>query len=199
MTLQLYAQFLSRSFKSVDSIRNYISGIRKVHLLLGFQLDNINQFILNFSLKGLERLKGHCVKQAEPMTPELLARMYSVMDMADVNDTVYWCLFLFAFFLVARKSNLVPTTSDDIVKGKCLLRKNVEVKIDHLVVTMNWSKTIQFGERKLVSPLIKIEESILCPYRAYKNMIKRVKGSVEDPLFLLNNGKPISYYLFQKR
>lgn len=199
ITLQLYAQFLSRSFKSVDSIRNYISGVRKVHLLLGYCLDDINQFVLNLSLKGLERLKGHCVKQAEPMTPELLARIYYVLDMKDANDVVYWCLFLFAFYLIARKSNLVPTVSDDVIKGKCLFRRNVEVALDHLIVTMNWSKTIQFNERVLKSPLLKIKGSILCPFKAYKKMIRMVKASGEDPLFLLDNGKPLSYYLFQKK
>ena len=30
-TLQLYAQFLSRSFKSVQSIQNYISGVKTIH------------------------------------------------------------------------------------------------------------------------------------------------------------------------
>ena len=41
-TIQLYAQFLSRSFKSVDSIRNYLSGVNKIHLLLGYSLEGIN-------------------------------------------------------------------------------------------------------------------------------------------------------------
>ena len=44
-TLQLYAQFLSRSFKSVQSIRNYISGVKTIHLLLGFPIEHINKFI----------------------------------------------------------------------------------------------------------------------------------------------------------
>jgi hypothetical protein len=39
--LTLYAQFLSRSFKSVDSIRNYISAMKLLHLYLDL-------FILNW-------------------------------------------------------------------------------------------------------------------------------------------------------
>jgi len=31
-TLQLYGQFLSRSFKSIDSIKNYVSGVKTMHL-----------------------------------------------------------------------------------------------------------------------------------------------------------------------
>ena len=29
----------------------------------------------------------------------------SVLDISSPVDSVYWCLFLFAFFLLARKSN----------------------------------------------------------------------------------------------
>ena len=42
---QVYAQFLSRCFKSVSSIRNYLSGVRTVHLLLGFDLEKLNAFL----------------------------------------------------------------------------------------------------------------------------------------------------------
>ena len=174
-TIQLYAQFLSRSFKSVASIRNYISGVNKVHLLMGYTLDHINQYVVNYSLKGLERLKSHCVKQAEPMLPELLFKMYNVLDMSDTDDVVYWCLFLFAFFLLARKSNLVLTKTSDIDHGKCLLRRDVKIEHTYLKVTMNWSKTIQCGERLIVTPLIKIKDSVLCPYTAYCNMIMKLR------------------------
>ena len=53
LTLQLYVQFLSRSFKSVDSIRNYVSGVRTMHQILGFSLDKVNNFILNLTFKGV--------------------------------------------------------------------------------------------------------------------------------------------------
>ena len=62
-TLQLYAQFLSRTFKSVDLIRNYIAGVN-MHLILGYPVDQINGFILNLSLKGIARQNPHCVKKA---------------------------------------------------------------------------------------------------------------------------------------
>ena len=52
-TLQLYAQFLSRSFTSVNSIKNYISGIKTMHSIVGFSVDHINNYLLNLSLKGI--------------------------------------------------------------------------------------------------------------------------------------------------
>ena len=107
-TLSLYAQFLSRSFKSVQSIKNYLPGVKTMHYLLGYSTAQINDFLLNLSLRGMERVKLHLVKQAKAITPEILMSMHTFFDFSDPADMVLWCLFLFAFFLFARKSNLVP-------------------------------------------------------------------------------------------
>ena len=32
---------------------------------------------------------------------------------------------------------------------------------------MDWTKTIQFGDRKLLTPVIPIPGSVLCPVKAY--------------------------------
>ena len=60
--LCLYAQCLSRTFKSTQSIKIYISGIKTMHYILGYATDKINDFLLNLSLKGIARLKPHCVQ-----------------------------------------------------------------------------------------------------------------------------------------
>lgn len=195
-TLQLYAQFLSRTFSSVDSIKNYISGVRTMHLLLGINIDHINSFLVNLSLKGLSKLKLHMVKQAEPMTPQILKRIYHVLDTSSTEDTVYWCLFLFAFFLLARKSNLVPTSKNDLSNPKFLLRKDIEVVESDLLVNMKWTKTIQQGERVLKTPLTKIKDSCLCPVAAYQKMISSVPRSNDSPLFVLKYGKVITYSMY---
>ena len=43
-TLCLYTQFLSRIFKSTQSIKNYVSGVKSMHYLLGYPVKNINVF-----------------------------------------------------------------------------------------------------------------------------------------------------------
>ena len=108
--------------------------------------------------------------------------------MKKTKDIVHWCLFVFAFFLFARKSNLVPTTFADLKKPKFLLRRDVTRIGDILLVTMKWSKTNQFGARVLQIPFIKIPHSPLCPVSAYKNMCSRVSAFEADPLFTLLNG-----------
>jgi hypothetical protein len=36
--------------------------------------------------------------------------MHTKLDMSNSVDVTYWCSYLFAFFLMARKSNLVPVS-----------------------------------------------------------------------------------------
>lgn len=196
-TLSLYTQFLSRSFKSTQSIKNYLSGVKTLHYLLGYSTEKINEFVINLGLRGIARLQPHLVKQASAITPDILIKMYTFLNENSAEDSVYWCLFVFAFFLFARKSNLVPTSSGDFVEKKFLLREDVELNDSVLIVTMRWSKTIQFGQRLLKIPLIEIPGSILCPIKAYVKMCKLVPMSCTSPLFSLPHGKAIMYSQFQ--
>ena len=198
-TLQLFAQFLNRTFKSTESIKNYITGVKTMHLLLGYRVDHINNFILSLSVKGMAKLKPYCIKQAAPMTPEILLQIASILDFTNPESVVYWCLFLFAFFLLARKSNLVPTTSKDLKSQKFLLKKNVEVHKSFLIVNLIWTKTIQAGERILQIPLVPIKDSILCPIKAFKRMCRLIPTSDECPLFVLPNNKVVTYSMFQRK
>ena len=77
-----------------------------MHNLLGYSTHNINDLLTNFSLRGIKRLHPHQVKQASPITPEILLDLYKFLEKNSKKDSVFWCLFLFAFFLFARKSNL---------------------------------------------------------------------------------------------
>ena len=69
-----------------------------------------------------------------------------------------------------------------------------------LMITIQWSKTIQFGERTLVIPLVSIPDSLLCPVQAYLNMQSLVCVSDDSPAYCFVKHKqiyPIIYRHFQ--
>ena len=68
-----------------------------------------------------------------------------------------------------------------------------------LIIHMGWSKTIQFRERVLQTPLIKIAGSELCPVIAFKTMCSKVKVKPEEPLFMFSSKKCLFYRDFQKK
>ena len=200
-TLSLYAQFLSRSFKTVAAITNYISGVRLLHLYVGVSPPDLSDFSFKLVLSGLRRVKLHRVKQAAPMTPKILLAMYHYI-MQDPEGPTIWALFLVAFYLFLRKSNLVPLTPRAFDSTKQLCRKDIVVGQDVVLVRIRLSKTIQFGDRVLKLPLLPVPGSVLCPVSAVKNMLNdRPTRWGDQPAFaLLSGGQyvPITYLRYQQ-
>ena len=68
------------------------------------------------------------------------------------------------------------------------------------MIAIKWSKTIQFGERLLIIPIVAIPGSSLCPVKAYLNMVKLVPAVNDAPaysIFKHRNGIPVTYRQFQ--
>ena len=91
---------------------------------------------------------------------------------------------LFAFFLLARLSNIVPKSVTLNSVKPFLCRKDILQVDDILVVVFHWTKTIQKSERKLSIPLVPIPGSPLCPVSAYLAMIREQPASPSSPVFL---------------
>ena len=197
-----FSEFLSRSFKSAQSIRNYLNGVKVLFLLLGLHVDIFSSYELKLTLKGLDRKLKHLPKQAFPITLEILDSFSKYLNFDNPLDTAYWCLFLFALFLLSRKSNLVPVSTKKFDKSKQLCRGDVTVFPSFLIVKFRWTKTIQFGNRILKIPLLAYPSSKFCPVQAYKRMCNLNPCSSEDAVFsYVNKGKclPITYSQFQNK
>ena len=185
-TMALYAQFLARSFKSVNSIQNYLSGVRMLHVLLELQPPELNAIEIRLAIRGMTKIKSHKPKQAFPITPELLLKIHSTLDLAYKVDLTFWALALIAFFTMARKSNLVPDSIHKFDPSKQLMRRDIIADDECLLISYKWSKTNQAGSRVLRVPILAIPGSILCPVKAYKAMVQAVPGLQDQPAFLIS-------------
>ena len=167
-----------------------------------FEFPYLDCLSLKLTLKGLSRLNPHLPRRALPVTPIILKQLYKLLDMDDILDLTFWCLFLIAFFMMSRKSNLVSTSESNFDKKKQLCRGDIVISNDTLIILVKWSKTIQFGERKLRIPIASIPGNILCPVFAYKNMVKLLPADKESPAFcklVHGNIVPITYNEFQSK
>ena len=103
---------------------------------------------------------------------------------------------------MARKSNMFPKSLREFDAGKQLLRRDVTVQYDLLLVNIQWSKTRQFGHSRKI-PICSISGSCLCPVAAYKNMIALIPVKYTDPAFCYKDSKsglvPITYPKFQRK
>ena len=184
-TLCLYVQFLSRTL-SPPSIRNYLSGVRQLHLFSGVDYYYGKDFILALALRGIARNASYMPSRAPPVTPALLLQLSTYLDYhSDPMSCTLYCAYLFTFFLMARLANIVPKSSRSFDPARNLTRWDVAANTHGLIVTFKHTKTIQFGEHKLHIPLLQIPGSPLCPVAAYKRMVHLVPTSSRCALFLL--------------
>ncbi len=188
-TICLFAQFLSRSFATTQAIKNYLSGVKLMHILFDLPFPHIGKPELKLVIRGLARLNPFTPRQALPITPHILLDMYQVMDIQTPLHATLWCCFLLGFYLFARKSNLVPPSRFKFDSSKHLCRRDILLARDHLLVYIKWSKTIQNGERYLLIPLQALPGSPLCPRAAFVHMCKLLPAGGPRPAFLIPHGQ----------
>lgn len=192
-TLCLFAQYLAKKFRSVKTIESYLCGVKKLHQYAGIDPPDLKSFELQLTLRGLRRKLKHKVRRVKAMTPNLLLRIHPLLNLNTDLHIVLWTSFLTAFFLLLRKSNLVPNAQHSFNSKRQLTRKQVQIKKDRVLIKIYWSKTIQFHQRSLKLVLWQIPGSVLCPVAAFQQMFSIVKAGPKDPCFRLRNRKPLSY------
>lgn len=196
----LYIQYLSRSLKSPQSIRNYISGIKTLHLLLNLPFPDLKDLSVRLTLLGIDKSLSHIPQPAQPMTVEILLKLYHILDLSVEQNLVLWGLFLFSFFTFSRKSQFIPVDLSPSELSHLVKRQDIECHEDIVKVTLLWTKTHQTGGAPLVIPLASIPGSPLCPVSTYRRMVTVVKVPPSFPAFVVYNNvrgyKPILYREF---
>jgi hypothetical protein len=103
--------------------------------------------------------------------------------MGTIIHAAFWCACVVAFLVFFRKSTLLPksASSSDTVKALCL--KDVHLDSDGLSMklTVRHSKTIQFGQRRLVIPFHPVPNSELCPVKAMSAVMSRMADLRPSP------------------
>ena len=107
-----FGQHLSKTFQSPDAVGNYLSGLRMILALLGLEIPDVKDKKIQMFITGLKRVMKHTVKQAAPITPQLLLRMSKVVNYRDKIEVIAWTAVLLGFYMFLRKSNLVPKAMD---------------------------------------------------------------------------------------
>ena len=183
-TLIMYIEYLGSRFSAVNTIKSYINGVKIWHMTGGYKTTAFDSYALKLMFRGMERKLQHKVHQALPVTPEILLKIRQVIDLKAEKDITKWALYLIAFFLVCRKSNLVPDSAKSFDPQKQLTRGHFEEIDENLRVIMKWTKTIQYNERQLVVPIRRIKGSKLCPVKAYKRMCTKNPATQGEPAFV---------------
>ena len=183
-TVRAYAQFLSRSVQH-NTILNYLSGLKMLHILLGFSYPFTGHAILRLLLRGLHRLHPYTPNRAPPITPGILLSVFGALDHQSSLEACVFSCGLFLFFTMSRLGSMLPKSIKHIARApqSFLTRARVNMAdAQFLVVSFLHTKTIQFGQRTLHVPLMR-SDSPLCPVAAYLHAADLLSDSACAPAF----------------
>ena len=180
-------QHLSRTFESPDSVGNYLSGIRTILALLGLEILDVKDRQMQMFITGLKWVMAHTVKQAAPVTPQLLLKMSKVVNYKDQIETIAWTATLLGFYMFLWKRNLVPDAMDkfDLIQQFCSTDVNLLGLDKAMMVEVRWTKTLQFRQKVLRFPVIPAQNKVVCPVFWVHKMIVDNPGQPQEPLFLI--------------
>ena len=133
-TLVCFCQYLGNRLKVHGSLTGYLAGVKKLHALLKLPVKSFTDLEVCLLLQGLKQTNTHVLRQALPMMPAILEQIYEKMDFSMEFDCVFWCVCLFAFYLLFRKSNLIPDTQFGFNSKKQLRKVDLVYTGDHMVV-----------------------------------------------------------------
>ena len=171
-----YAAFLARTLKA-SSIQNYLNIISILHKEFNLPNPLANNWALHSLLTGIKRVKGTSPSQKLPITLDILSRIYDKLNLRSSFDASFWAVCLVSFYGMLRKSHLLASSASAFDPAQQLLRSDFQLFPWGVLITIRWSKTIQFRERVVQLPLPFIPGSPLCPFTA----IQRAFSFVTNP------------------
>lgn len=177
-TLTRYIAHLAARL-AANSIPKYLTAVRLLHLEGGLSNPVGDNWIINTLLKGIKRDKGTAITKKLPMTPAILLRMRNLLNLNHPPDIVFWAVCLMLFFGLFRKSNVL-TKKGCFSPSLHLTRGDIRLHQAGIVVTIRWSKTIQFREKSLTVPMPMQTTHPLCPSTAILRALAHTLGA--DPL-----------------
>ena len=163
--LARYVVFLARSLK-YSSVTQYLNIVKLLHLEAGFPNPLADNWFVQTIVMGIKRDLGNKVEQKQPISPEVLLRLFEGLDLSTSQDACFWAAALMAFFCFFRKSNLLP-------KSERAYDPNIHLRVEDVqffkwgaMIQVRWSKTIQYRQRIIQVPMPLLVSHPLCPVSA---------------------------------
>ena len=180
-------------------LKHLLSSVKFLHEALDEPFP-INSFMLDMTMQGLKRRLAKVPFQVLPITPAIMKRMFSHLNMSLLQDRALWCSYLLSFYRLLRKSSTVPKSADYNV-NKVLVRRNILVDTANNMVYLylGHGKTNNFCTRDVVIPIPGNSDPALDPVRHLQALFGSVSVSQDAPAFSFASGQFINYSSFTSR
>lgn len=190
-TTQLLCRYVAHLCKTLQysSMKQYINIVRILHLEWGIANPLENNYILTQTMRGARRVMGDQTTRKDPITPQMLLKIYQHIDISAPLGASVWAATLMMFFGLLRRSNVVPTHVQSFDPALHLRRRDIRFDQRGVLITIRWSKTNQFRNSMRTLPLPRIANHVLCPAQAIFHALQLTAQAPGDgPAFVTTAG-----------
>ena len=186
-----YAVYTAERVTTHGTVANYIGGVRNLHKLAGFQVPHPDDAKnLNLTMQGIKSSLAKPVKQASPMTPQILLEIYEMVNFSNQFEVCCFAATLTGFYLTIRVSNIVPTSTKKFNPQEQFTRWHVGLDFPHVAVFLvEWSKNNQNKGRKMWIPVSPAPDSRICLIQTLQMYFRMVPVGDDEPCFCYRNEK----------
>ena len=189
-TLMAFARLESATI-GYSSIKNIFSSIKFLHRAMNVVFPD-DDWQVESTLKAIKRELSGAAYQTLPITPEILLKMYAFIDTSSPRGLAEWSCFLTSFYCLLRKSSAAPVSLKSFNPVTGLSRQKISFPTSRNIcmVLQNHSKTNQFGNREMITPMVANPTKALCPVYHMKELFSRFDIDGNLPAFsYVENGK----------
>ena len=197
-TLVCFLEFMARTVGH-PHLKHLLSSVKFMHEALDLPFP-VNSFMVDMTMQGLKRRLAKVPFQVLPITPVILRRMYSHLNMSKPRDRALWCSYLLSFYGLLRKSSAVPKSNAYDVT-KVLVRRNVAVDTQNnmVYIYLGYGKTNNFCTRDVIIPIPGNSDPAMDPVRHLSALFATVNTNPESPAFSFAKDQFVNYSSFTSR
>ena len=188
--LLLYTQCLANSFKSVVSVKNYISGAKAYLLQRSGDLTSFASPMLANLLKGITKLSTHIPRQAPPIDIATLKQICDVFTAPGSEALPAKAVVLITYATLLRQSNTLTPAEYSDGGPHTLRRHHLTVSGRTLWVEVASTKTVYKPQDRVVIPVL-LTGGKYCPVLTWREYCARYPASPEAPAFVYRDGSPV--------
>ncbi len=198
-----FASYLGREGLAFSTIKGYLSAVRNLQITYGFPSPfDTPTPKLNQLLRGIKITRGKqgCVpKRKLPITPTILRQVRLVWNEVghDYDHTLFWAAATTCFFGFMRAGEIALKVNEQFDNSSHLSFADVATDSrsnpTYVQLTLKASKTDPF--RSGVNIVLGTTGDDLCPVSALFSYLRK-RGSNPGPLFLRENGTPLTCSAF---
>ena len=187
VTILTFIEFLAYNGLKHSSIVNYVSALKAQFKWFELPAQIFDHSKIKLMLKALER--------SIPASPKFKG-LFDIQDLQNIieatsrfeHPVLYKALYLLAFLVFFRISNLVPEKKNNFNFMKQLCRGDIIYDGGRAIVVVKWSKTIQTSRKGTFIVIPLLYPHPLCPVTALQQFTTLLHWPKNFPLFMITQG-----------